>query len=256
MLIMLCSEGQAQTTGENIRDDARDAAHVSWMMLRAPLRGDAQDYLIAGGIIVAVAGLSSLDRTVRTAARNNNPSWAETVSSVGKTWGGAEATGVVFVGSYGIGLISRSQSLRRIGLETAESFLLAGLGSQIIKHTLGRDRPYVENGPYHFVGPNLDNKHQSFPSGDTETAFALSSVLAAESGSVPAGVIFYSLAAATAFQRIHRDKHWLSDTVGGAVLGTAVGWGVIHYHRKLKNSGVHSSVLPGALGIRLSIEWN
>jgi len=154
---------------------------------------------------------------------------------------------------YAAGLITTEPSLRRTGQEVIESFCLAGLGSQVVKHTLGRNRPFTENGPYRFSGPNWKYNEESFPSGDTVVAFSLSTVLASEAKSLPVSIALYSLAAATAFQRLHRDQHWFSDTVGGAVWGTAVGLAVVRAHRRHSEPESSADVVPTANAVTLTL---
>jgi membrane-associated phospholipid phosphatase len=222
-------------------------------MLQTPFRGEAKDYAIAGGIVVGIAALSTLDRSVRNVADSSGGNWAENVADVGHFYQRTGLTFSVAGAFYVAGLLSNEPSLRRTGQEVIESFCIAGLGSQLVKRTVGRDRPGAENGPYHFAGPNWKDVHQSFPSGDTVVAFCLSTVLAAEAKSLPVSIALYSLAAATAFQRLHRDRHWLSDTVGGAAWGTAVGWGVVRAHRSLSNAHSDAALIPGANGITLAV---
>jgi membrane-associated phospholipid phosphatase len=106
----------------------------------------------------------------------------------------------------------------------------------------------VSNG--HFNGPTLDNGYHSFPSGDVTIAFAQSSVLASEISFWPATVALYGLAATTAFQRVHRDQHWFSDIVGGAVWGTAVGLGVVYVNHRPLSSHARLEFGLGSVTIR------
>ncbi|MEE9166432.1 MAG: phosphatase PAP2 family protein [Candidatus Neomarinimicrobiota bacterium] len=64
----------------------------------------------------------------------------------------------------------------------------------------------------------------SFPSGHTSGTFALASTLHGLYG-WRVGVPFYLVAGLVGVQRIHDNKHWLTDVIGGAALGTAIGKG-------------------------------
>ena len=257
LLFLLCAGDSARATpvARTVAGDARQTGRVTWHMLQTPFRGDAEDYALAGGILMGIAALSTLDRSLRHVADSSGGQWAETVSDVGHFY---QRTGLTFAlagAFYAAGLAADQPSLRRTGQEVIESFCIAGLGSQLVKRTLGRNRPVAENGPYHFSGPNWKDEHQSFPSGDTVVAFSLSTVLAAEAKSLPVAVALYSLAAATAFQRLHRDRHWFSDTVGSAVWGTAVGLGVVQAHRSLSDTHSDAALVPGANSITLTLNW-
>jgi membrane-associated phospholipid phosphatase len=233
--------------------DGCRTGRVTWHLLQAPFRGTAKDYAVAGGIVAGIAALSTLDRTVRHVADSSGGQWAENVSDIGYFYQRTDLTFVVAGAFYIAGLTTNEPSLRRTGQEIIESFCLSGLGSQLVKHMIGRKRPFAENGPYRFAGPNGNDMDQSFPSGGTGVAFSLSTVLSSEAKSLPVSIALYSLAAATAFQRLHRDRHWFSDTLGGAVWGTVVGFGVVRAHRSLSDTHSGIAVVPGENGITLAV---
>jgi membrane-associated phospholipid phosphatase len=235
--------------------DVGCAATTTWQVMTSPFHARGQDYLLAGGVLGAVALTSLADRSVRASARDSDVPWQRTVADVGHWYQTTWVTAGAACGLYATGLLFDRPNVRRTGMEVAEAFALASAGTQILKTTVGRDRPYAEKGPYHFVGPHLKNKHSSFPSGDVTTAFALSTVLAAEARSVPVTVAVYTLAATTAFQRLKRDQHWLSDTVGAAVWATAVGLSVVRHHRACTETRGKLAVTagPGKFGIVLNL---
>ena len=255
LLVLWAAENaRAESVARTVANEALQTGRVTWHMLQTPFRGDAEDYTLAGGILMGIAALSTLDRSVRHVADSSGGQWAETVSDVGHFYRRTGLTFAVAGAFYATGLAADQPSLRRTGQEVIESFCLSALGSQLVKHTLGRNRPVAENGPYHFAGPNWKDVDQSFPSGDVVVAFSLSTVLAAEAKSLPVAVALYSLAAATAFQRLHRDRHWLSDTVGGAAWGTAVGLGIVHAHRRVDGShGIAVAAGPSRVGLTIGL---
>lgn len=65
------------------------------------------------------------------------------------------------------------------------------------------------------------NAHNSFPSGHTGTAVTGAELLRREywSTSPWIGVAGYAVALTTAYLRIHNDRHWINDVVGGAAVG-------------------------------------
>jgi len=100
---------------------------------------------------------------------------------------------------------------------TLESLALTlaftGLGKVII------DRTRPDGGKY------------SMPSGHTSAAFSTATVLMKFYG-VKVAVPAYLLASLTAFTRIDDQKHFLTDVLVGAVLGTAIGLGTASFHKK------------------------
>ncbi len=225
--------------------DGRDFGLVSIQMLSAPFRATGKDLLRAVGLGAAVALSSTLDRPIRKQTKDLDCSWADVVSDVGRFYQNKYVTFGAAGAFYSVGALTGKPAFRRIGLEIIEAFEISVIGSSLLKRLVGRDRPYVENGEYHFIGPHSGNHdHESFVSGDATKAFTLSAVLSAEAKSIPVTVVLYSLAMATSFQRLHTDQHWFSDTVGAAVWSTAVGLGVVYLNHHSAPALVRLSANP------------
>jgi membrane-associated phospholipid phosphatase len=246
--------------------DGWDMCKITVRMASAPFHARRRELLEALGLVGAVALSSTLDNSVRDATKELDKPWANRVSDVGRFYQDKYVTLGAAGVFYAYGTLRGKREIRRIGVEILEAFEIGGAGSGLLKSLVGRDRPFVEHGHLHFVGPNRKDTHQSFISGDAMKAFALSSVLSAEAKSLPVAIVLYGLATTTAFQRLHKDRHWFSDTMGSAVWSSAVGWGVVYLnHRKDQESGKPSSGHPrihvtftnladSAPGIGLAIE--
>jgi len=87
----------------------------------------------------------------------------------------------------------------------AYSFVLTEGTVQLLKHTVHRDRP--------------NGTSKSFPSGHTAAAFVSSSFLQFRYG-YKYGIPAYAVAAFTGYSRIQAKKHWTSDVIAGAAIGT------------------------------------
>ena len=126
-------------------------------------------------------------------------------------------------------------------LVVGESVAIAGVLTQLVKFTVARERPFVHALPPD-QKPLTDNPHDnnlSFYSGHTSFAFALAS-----SAGTVATLRGYRLAPAfwavggflavgTAYLRIAADRHYFTDVLAGAAMGTAVGVGVPYlFHRQ------------------------
>lgn len=112
-------------------------------------------------------------------------------------------------------------------LVVAEAAALSVDLNQVVKFAAGRQRPFVHHAPPDRPADPDDNV--SFTSGHATLAFTLAAAAGTVSDlrgykSAPwvwgAGM---SLAAATAYLRIAADKHYLTDVLAGAALGTAAG---------------------------------
>jgi len=63
---------------------------------------------------------------------------------------------------------------------------------------------------------------RSFPSGHAGTAFATATAIACTAGDRRIGAAAFATAGVLAGGRVIADRHWTSDIMAGAVLGTAV----------------------------------
>lgn len=106
------------------------------------------------------------------------------------------------------------------GLAMTMSGALAGTIAQAIKTMVGRSRPELWFGNFHFTGGSAS----SFPSGHTVGAFAIAGVLVFGSRSRALQVIAFLLATGVGFARIFAFRHWPSDVIASALVGLATAW--------------------------------
>lgn len=105
-----------------------------------------------------------------------------------------------------------------------EAGALTDLVAQSLKFTVARQRPRVR-----FGASDGDDDNLSFVSAHTAFAFGIvtsAGVIAHRRGSASERYIWaigLPLAAATGYLRMAADEHWLSDVIGGAAVGVAVG---------------------------------
>ena len=137
--------------------------------------------------------------------------WLSRVGTWGAVW--------IALGLVVAILLRRPSLVVAVVVADAAAQGLAGL----LKTTTGVDRPPVR---YPDTHPLVRVPHDgSFPSGHTASSFACATVLAA---AVPkAAPAFYLLALAIGFSRIYDGVHWPLDVLGGAVLGIAIGLGIV-----------------------------
>jgi membrane-associated phospholipid phosphatase len=248
LLLLLCVSSALPA----FASEGSDAWWVSKKMITAPLHGSAQDYVLAGVIASGVAFTSIFDTEIRETILRQNGSWTKPVDKIGHE---AQGPAVIFgtAGAlYAYGWIADNSPVRRTGIEIVEAYAFAAAGTHILKRAVGRHRPYEGDGNYRFSPFSLiSNANHSFPSGDVTVVFAMASVVSAEASYWPVTVAAYGLGAMTAFQRIHKNQHWFSDTVGAAALSTVVGLGVVHYNRELSAQKTipKLSAGPGSVGL-------
>jgi membrane-associated phospholipid phosphatase len=219
---------------DTVNTDGQHMLVVTERLVSAPFHAPARGWLTAGVITAATLSTMVFDTDVRREVQSWDASWLGTVDDVGHTFQRVD----LFFGTtaliYAAGLSPNRPTVRRVGEDLVVAFAVASTGTQVVKHLAGRARPNQNDGPRRFIGPTLDDSHQSFWSGDVTTAFTLASVLSAEIKRPVATVLLYGLATTTAVQRIHTDHHWFSDVACAAVWSTAVGIGTVKLSRKLE----------------------
>ena len=139
---------------------------------------------------------------------------------------------------YVIGRKSDNAHVEDIGLHATESILAATVVAGGIKVVAGRARPEVDvNNPRDFqlFRGLKGSAFQSFPSGHTTSAFAFAATVSSELARWQPGTrwtvgpVMYTGAALVGASRIYNNKHWASDVLAGAAIGTFVGTKVVRY---------------------------
>ena len=183
----------------------------------APLHWNRSDWAWFGGALVAVGATHHYDSQVRTHFLKTLTS-APTTNS--KDVQDAIPAAAVFVATWGYANLIDDRNGRAEAWAMLEAVGLASVSGYALKYAVGRE------GPDRTSDPNQWRKGggNSFPSVHSSAAFAVGTVLA-ESGSDDyrwmRRVLGYGLGAATGYERLKHNAHWLSDTVAGAALGVA-----------------------------------
>jgi len=109
-----------------------------------------------------------------------------------------------------------------IGLFILSSIILSGIITDILKFLIGRSRPimYLDNNGIYTFKPasQYDYSFISFPSGHTSTAFSVGIALMLLFPKLR--YFFIVLASAIALSRVTLQKHFLSDIMVGALIGS------------------------------------
>ena len=150
---------------------------------------------------------------------------------------------VIGVAMYATGRLAHSERLAQVGLHGTEALAIGAVTGTVLKDFLGRARPFVDT-----VSPNPDDwqllrgfkggeNYRSFPSGHTTAAFAAAAAVSAETSRwypqltyFGIGPVLYAGAAAVGLSRMYNNRHWASDVITGAMIGTFAGTKVVRYH--------------------------
>ena len=230
----------------NIGTDAVSFYKISIDFVQSPFHFDSHDFLMTG-IITGVTALSfTLDNSVRKDVKTLHNSSMDNITNVGEKFGagqyGLALSGAIYLG----GQIVQDNELRKTGVMLAEALFLDGISTVLLKVVIGRSRPYTNEGNSDIDFFRITDDDNSLPSGHTSVAFTIATVLSQRIDNTYASIALYSFAGLTAFQRIYADRHWFSDTVLGAALGTVVGLKVVKLNSENENqsSSVKMNVYP------------
>jgi membrane-associated phospholipid phosphatase len=197
-----------------------DAAHVSLSLPEpAPRRFSPTT---AGAAVLAASFVAAtlLDQQIRESLAAENPDDPAPISRLGNTLGNGRIAVVVTGATYGATRLAGYDELADPAGRVLAALLAAGVANGVMKVSLGRARPRLELGPAEFRPFTLDNGWQSFPSGHVTTAFALATAISAEADRPWVTALTFSGATLVAWSRSHEDRHWATDIVGGAAVGT------------------------------------
>ncbi|MFL5617364.1 MAG: phosphatase PAP2 family protein [Gemmatimonadaceae bacterium] len=158
---------------------------------------------------------------------------------------------------YIIGRASKNERLADLGWHGTEALIVGELVAGVIKGTAGRQRPYVRprnsNSYQLFRGFSREDQYKSFPSGHTTSAFAAAAAVSSETSRWwPStrwiiGPALFGGAALTGVSRMYNNRHWASDVLVGAGVGTFAGLKVVRYHHSHPGNRLDRWMLAGSL---------
>jgi hypothetical protein len=186
----------------------------------------------------AVLGSALLDKpTDRFFKKHQGAGTVRVLGNVGKT------LPVALVGAAGAAFAFGDDRAQNIGLISLEAVAGAIGVTEVGKYAVGRARPSEELGTWAKSGKRSDS---SFPSGHTAVAFAAVTPFAQEYDAP----WLYGVAAMTAAGRVADRKHFVSDTMGGGIVGYVIGSWLWRAQRE--NRGSFLSINPGPKDIAVS----
>jgi len=219
-----------------------------------------RDAVAAGAFVLGTVAMFPLDRRIAEELQNPNTQANEFLNdaATGVEW--VATPGSFWIGTtlYAAGRLAGKPRLADLGLHGLEAIAMTSVMTSLIKNVAGRARPFVskDTAPHDFEflrGRREGSDYRSFPSGHSSSAFAAASAVTAEAVRwKPAlapyvGVAMYGGAAMVALSRMYHDRHWGSDVVLGAALGTFSGWKVVQFNHDNPRNRFNRLLLPSAV---------
>ena len=226
-----------------------------------------EDLWFAGGFAAGTAALIPLDRylagVIRDSVWQSNRALKWSANAVGDV--GRPGTFIIGATLYAAGLLSGNDRVEDLGLHGTEAVILADLITRAVKGIAGRGRPPVvgTDHPADFdLFRGLGNQdYQSFPSGHAAAAFAAAAAVTAETEAwwpewkPVIGTAMYGGAALVALSRMYNNRHWASDVMMGAAIGSFAGWKVVRYTRTHPDNHLGRWLLPAGAAAVLYSGW-
>jgi membrane-associated phospholipid phosphatase len=177
---------------------------------------------------------------------------SQSVRMYGERWTPAVLAAVLYAGGW----VAQQERWQRAGVAVAGAAAASAAVVVALKVALGRWRPDHAPDAMHWSPPAWEDAQQSFPSGHTAIAFAISAALDRTLELPPAWTaVLYGAAVMTGLSRMYDRRHWLSDVLAAAAIGYSFGQAVgSALHRELPPSGaLQWEVLPGRASVRLAL---
>jgi len=214
------------------------ARHTGVRTLLGELAGDIRNLPGSENLSVALAGgalaLASqpYDLTVQTRLLDHY----DTVNSVfaaGKYYGGTPAQLGLSAGMWLVGRVTHKPRVAHLGMDLVRAQAVTELLVASIKFASHRERPDGSN-------------YQSFPSGHAAITFAAAAAIERHLG-WKRSLAAYAVAAYVSASRLHDNRHYLSDVVFGAAVGTIAGRTVTRHGRAQWTIG--PAAVPGGVAL-------
>lgn len=176
---------------------------------------------------------------------------------------------VIGVGMYTIGRLANNPRMADLGLHGTEALFVGDGVAVLLKGIFGRARPFVDSVPNPnnwqlFRGFTSDTRYKSFPSGHTVAGFAAAAAVANETSRWwpntrwIIGPTMFAGATLIGLSRMYNNRHWASDVIMGAAIGTFAGNKVVRYHHSHPGNRIDRLLLnisadPSNIGHTMSL---
>jgi membrane-associated phospholipid phosphatase len=218
-----------------------------------------RDAVLAGSVVVATLLARPFDDHFAARLQDSSTQANRKLQGLATFVRTVATPGSYYIGGtmYLAGRLTKNERLADVGLHGTEALIVGELVAVVIKGTMGRQRPYVEprnsNSYQLFRGFGGSDKYRSFPSGHSTSAFAAAAAVASETSRFwpetrwIIGPILYTGAALTGVSRMYNNRHWASDVLVGAGVGTFAGLKVVRYHHTHPGNRLDDWLLTGSI---------
>jgi membrane-associated phospholipid phosphatase len=214
--------------------------HTGVRALFAALAGDikslpSKENLAIAGIGGGFAlGAHRFDQTVNAKAIGQSDA-VTGIFALGKYYGDTPEQMAFSIGTWALGRVMDKPRVAHLGMDLLRAQAVTELLVEPVKFATHRQRPDGSN-------------YQSFPSGHAAVTFAAAAVIQRHLG-WKRSFAAYAVASFVAAARLQENRHYLSDVVFGAAVGTIAGRTVTRHGRE--NWTLVPMAVPGGVAIGL-----
>jgi membrane-associated phospholipid phosphatase len=215
-----------------------------------------RDAALLGGFAIATAALAPVDVAIANRLRDSTVQENRVIDRLASVVRDLATPWSVYIGvsMYAYGRLANDRKAADLGLHGTEAILIGALSGGVLKGLFGRERPYVKLNPHSYdLGRGFGKEQfRSMPSGHTISAFAAAAAVTSETrrwwrgSEVYIGPLMYGGAALAGISRIYHNRHWASDIVMGAAIGTLAGNKVVRYHHAYPDNLLDRWLLTGS----------
>jgi membrane-associated phospholipid phosphatase len=220
-----------------------------------------RDGVLAAGFTIGTIAIRPLDKSAANALQEpsrQHKIFFQEGSTIVRT---IAVPGSVIIGTsmYAVGRIAHVDRLAEVGLHGTEALGVGAAFADVLKVILGRARPFVDttlnpNDWQLLRGLHRGANYQSFPSGHSVAAFAAAAAVSSETSRwwptatyFGIGPVLYGGAAAVGLSRMYNNRHWASDVIMGAAIGTFAGTKVVRYSLTHPRNRIDRWLLHGSV---------
>ena len=206
-----------------------------------------EDAALAGVFVVGTIALRPVDehfaRRLQTKYAQQNRFFQTTATG----FRNIAEPGAFFIGGtlYLVGRLSKQNDMADLGLHGTEAVIVGSVFAGVLKDAFGRARPFVKprkdsvdfdaNNWQFGRGLRAGDSYRSFPSGHSVAAFAAAAAVVNETSrwwpgyQWLIGPAMFGGAGVVGVSRMYNNRHWASDVMMGAAIGTFAGRKVVQY---------------------------
>jgi membrane-associated phospholipid phosphatase len=219
------------------------------------------------GVVVVATSLVSVDASIARSFQRSSVQTNQGLKGASNVFNtiGFPGSVIFSAATYFIGLSEHSRPVATLGMHSGEAIVLGGVLAEGLQMTIGRARPsrdITDPRDFRFAKGFSDDDYTSLPSAHVTVAFAAATAATIETRRSWPGAaryvipIAYGAAALAGASRMYKNKHWASDVVAGAGLGTYSAVLFDRYNRGhpdniFERVFLPRSVLPESRGVAL-----